>query len=188
MRASLLPVALVMAVSPLPAQDGSESVTLRTPENAQRFLSAVVSGSGMSVMESGQLNSFVIYKVSAFAAQSRCTSKIDATITDYFLKDQSGQMIIYRGGVIPTDMQEKVVARGMAGMPFQVDWQQVVAITQSPWSFGVDSRPLGNNVLRLSSKDWNVDLLLPTDELATRTKFAMETLKTACAQTEGLGF
>jgi hypothetical protein len=194
------PIALLLGLfvcTAATAQDGSENTGARTPENAQQFLQVAANRFGLfmegtSGLTSGRFKGYQLrYGNLQVRADSMCQTRFEGTITEFFLKDDSGNVIASGKDTSPATIDALGQQYGKSyvkAAPFVIDWSTVtnvgVATDYDP-ERGTRNVPEG---VFAKSPTASVTLITPSDEIAGRLRLAMETLRLACDPAQGLGF
>ena len=197
-RVAGVAIGLVLAGAAL-AQDGSEVVGSRTPENAQRFLN--VTGAQYPVIVTPQLQAttydwYLQYSPARMVAADRCVTIFDGEPSRFFAKDGNGQ---YFGGAneldpaknaqFVRDRPDLIAKYKIATAPYVVDWSKVTYLGKRKyWDQSRSAMVDQDGTIQIAAGEVNFVVVPPSLELAARMMLAMETLKKACDKTEGLGF
>lgn len=179
------------------AQDGSEGVALRSPENAQKFLAAMAAQYQMNFSptptentdESGDTS--IDYFPITISSDAECITRISAPVrslwTNYLPEHRGGDF--GNAAEIYARHKPEIESHGVRTAPFLIDWGKVTEIgklsTTNPALNSTIITPRGIIIVENGSR---FVLGAPTDEIADRMRRAMETLRDACDKTSGLGY
>jgi len=187
----------VAAAAPTVAQDGSEGVTLRSPENAQKFLQVAASRFGLFMEGQRSLTSgrFAGYKLRYGDLQIRsdgpCRTRFEGSITEFFMKDDAGTVVASGTGTSATAIDalgQRYKRDWVKAAPYVIDWSTVTKVgvaTDYDPEKGTQDVP---EAVSARSPTQSITLISSSDEIAGRLRLAMETLRTACDPAQGLGF
>jgi hypothetical protein len=197
MRLAALGLLAVIITPPLDAQDGSEPVAARTPENAQKFLEVAASRFGLFMEGQRSLTSgrFAPYKLRygdlRISWDGKCRTRFDGSITEFFLKDDAGTVVASGTGISAAAIDALGQRYGrdwVKAAPFVIDWSTVTKV-----GVGTDYDPEKGTrevpeTAFARSPTQSIILISSSDEIAGRLRLAMETLRLACDTTQELGF
>lgn len=178
------------------AQDGSEGVAARTPENAQKFLEVAAGRFGLLMegdhgMTSGRFASFKLrYGDLRISSDDKCKTRFDGTITTFFYKDG---MTTVASGTETTAAAIDALGRQygkswVKAAPYIIDWSTVTKVGV-PTDYDPDkgTREVPEAAFAKSPTQ-SITLISASEEIAGRLRLAMETLRLACDSTQELGF
>lgn len=199
MRRVAVVVCVLTLAAPLLAQDGSEVIGSRTPENAQRFLNVTGAQYPVIITPNIQISGYdwyLQYSPTRMVSSDRCVTIFDGEVNRFYAKDANGQFF---GGANELDpvknagfMQQRpdlIAKYKIATAPYVVDWSKVTYLGKRKyWDASRNTMVDQDGTIQISAGEVNFVVYPPSVELAARMTLAMETLKKACDKTEGLGF
>jgi len=181
------------------AQDGSEVVGSRTPENAQRFLTVTAAQYPVTATPNVQITDYgwyLTYSPTRIVASDRCVTIFDGEVNRFYAKGADGQ---YTAGAQNADAAANAQSFRERGdliakykiptAPYVVDWSKVTYLGKRKyWDTSRNTTVDQDGTINIVAGDVNFMIYAPSVELTARMTLAMETLKKACDKTEGLGF
>ena len=186
-----------LCAAPAAAQDGSEASGQRTPENAQQFLQVAASRFGLfmegdSGMTSGRFAGYKLrYGNLRISSDDKCRTRFEGRVTEFFFKDDAGVLVASGTAVTPDAINavgQKYGKSWVKAAPFVIDWSTVtnvgVATDYDPQK-GTRDVP---EATFAKSPTQSITLISASEEIASRVRLAMDTLRMACDSTQELGF
>ena len=197
MRCSLFILAALALSVPARAQDGSEGVASRTPENAQKFLEVAASRFGLFMEGTWSLNSgrFNPYKLRygdlRISSDGQCRTRFEGTITEFFLKDNTNTVVASGNGTSAAAIDALGQRYGkdyVKAAPFVIDWSTVTKVGVATDYDPEKGRREVPEAAFARSPTQSITLISSSEEIGGRLRLAMETLRLVCDSTKSLGF
>jgi hypothetical protein len=197
MRVAALGLLAVLMTPPLVAQDGSEPIAARTPENAQKFLEVAASRFGLFMegrrsLTSGRFDaSRLRYGDLRISSDGKCRTRFEGTVTEFFLKDDKNAVVASGAGLSAPAMEALAQRYGMdyvKAAPYVIDWSTVTKVGVATDYDPEKGRREVPEAAFARSPAQSITLISSSEEIAGRLRLAMETLREACDTTQELGF
>lgn len=147
---------------------------------------------GTSGLTSGRFAGYRLrYGNLQIRADGKCQTRFEGTITEFFLKDDTGAVVASGTETSPATINALGQRYGKSyvkAAPFVIDWSTATKV-----GVGTDYDPEKGTrevpeAAFVQTPTGSITLIASSEEMAGRLRLAMETLRLACDTTQGLGF